>query len=153
MSAEAPVARNEGRSVRSVMGPLWIQVYLPNLIIAIGQGAISPILVYAAVNLHASSAVAAGVVAVNNFGTALIDVPSGRIVARFGESRATWLAGILMAGGLGGCLLAKSVAVLALAVFVQAGGVAIWGVARYTHVSRVAPGFVRGRALSVFGGV
>lgn len=112
-----------------------------------------PILVYAAKDLHASSALAVGVVAINNFGTALFDLPSGRIVARLGEWRSVWVAGVLLVGGLVGCLLADSVALLALSVFVQSAGWALWAVVRITHLSRVAPPFARGRALSSFGGV
>ncbi|MGH8981935.1 MAG: MFS transporter [Acidimicrobiales bacterium] len=133
--------------------PLWAQVYLPNLLVATGQGAMLPILIYAARSLHASPAMATAIVAVNGFGTLLFDLPSGWIVARVGEWRAAWLAAGLMCAGLVGCLVATSVPVLGLGVFLQAAGWSVWSLVRLTHLSRVAPAFARGRALSLFGGV
>lgn len=133
--------------------PLWMQVYLPNLVIATGQGAMLPILVFAARGLHASPAMATAIVAVNGGGTLLFDLPAGQIVARFGEWRSGWIAASAMVVGLVGCLLAQSVWILAASVFVQAAGLAVWSLVRMTHLSRVAPAFARGRALSLFGGV
>ena len=133
--------------------PLWMQVYLPNLIMATGQGAMLPILVYAARGVHASPAMAAVIVAINGFGMLAFDLPSGRIVARFGERGAGWIAAALMVVGLLGCIVATNPWTLALAVFVQAAGWAVWTLVRMTHISRIAPAAVRGRALSFLGGV
>ncbi len=141
------------RSPGAAIRPLWNQVYLPNLIISTGQGAMLPVLIYAARALHASPAVATTIVALNGFGTLLFDLPAGQIVARLGEWRSGWVATVTMLLGLAGCLVASSVAELAAAVFVQAAGLAVWSLARMTHLSRVAPPFARGRALSLFGGV
>jgi MFS family permease len=130
-----------------------MQVYLPNLVISTGQGAMLPILIYAARAVHASPAMATVIVAINGIGTMLFDLPSGQIVARFGEWRSGWIATCAMSAGLVGCLLAQSVWFLAVSVFVQAAGWAVWSLVRMTHLSRVAPAFARGRALSLFGGV
>jgi len=130
-----------------------MQVYLPNLIMATGQGAMLPILVYAARGVHASPAMAAVIVAINGFGMLAFDLPSGRIVARFGERGAGWIAAALMVVGLLGCIVATNPWTLALAVFVQAAGWAVWTLVRMTHISRIAPAAVRGRALSFLGGV
>lgn len=130
-----------------------MQVYLPNLLFATGHGAMLPILVYAARQVHGSSAGAGLLVAVNGFGTMAFDLPAGRVVARLGEWRAGWVAACLLAAGLGGCLLAGSMPVLAVSVFVQAAGWSVWSLVRLTHLSRVAPAHARGRALSLFGGV
>jgi MFS family permease len=141
------------QSAAEAIRPLWMQVYLPNLVIATGQGAMLPILIFAARNLHASPAMATAVVAINGFGTMAFDLPAGRIVARFGEWTAAWVAAGLMGLGLIGCIVADSSWSLALAVFVQAAGWAVWSLVRITHLSRVAPVHARGRALSFFGGV
>lgn len=140
-------------SAARAIRPLWTQVYLPNLVIATGQGAMLPILVYAARDLHASPAMATAIVAINGFGTMVFDLPAGRIVARFGEWRSGWIATCTAVVGLVGCLLAGSVPVLAASIFVQAAGWSVWSLVRLTHLSRVAPAFARGRALSLFGGV
>jgi MFS family permease len=146
-------ACEQPRSAAQAIRPLWTQVYLPNLILATGQGAMLPILIYAARAVHASAAVATAVVAINSLGTMAFDLPSGRIVARLGEWRAGWIAVFTLIAGLLGCLLARSVPALAISVFVQAAGWAVWSLVRLTHLSRVAPVFARGRALSLFGGV
>ncbi|MBO0747543.1 MAG: MFS transporter, partial [Acidimicrobiaceae bacterium] len=148
-----PLSANLRSPAGETIRPLWTQVYLPNLIIATGQGAMLPILVFAARNVHASPSVAAAIVAINGFGTMAFDLPSGRIVARLGEWGAGWVAAGLMILGLIGCIVAGSPWMLGLAVFVQAAGWAVWSLVRVTHLSRVAPAHVRGRALSFFGGV
>src|ERR1700733_7004546 len=149
VSADGSKSASAGRE----LGPLWMQIYLPNLIIATGQGAMIPVLVFAAKHVHASPAVATLVVFVNGFGTMLFDLPAGRIVARFGEQRASWVAAALLGGGLLGCLYSRDVLELSVFIFVQAAGWAVWSLVRLTHLSRVAPVWVRGRALSIFGGV
>lgn len=148
-----PESSEPVRSATQAIRPLWMQVYLPNLVISTGQGAMLPILIYAARGVHASPAMATAIVAVNGFGTLLFDLPAGRIVARFGEWRSAWIAAGAMVAGLVGCLLARSVWLLAASVFVQAAGWAVWSLVRMTHLSRVAPAFARGRALSLFGGI
>lgn len=140
-------------SVGQALRPLWAQVYLPNLLMATGQGAMLPVLVYAAHQVHGSSAAAGALVAVNGLGTMAFDLPAGRIVARLGEWGAAWVAAVLLVAGITGCLLADSFALLALSVFVQAAGWAVWSLVRLSHLSRVAPVHARGRALSLFGGV
>jgi MFS family permease len=130
-----------------------MQIYLPNLIIATGQGAMIPVLVFAAKHVHASPAIAALVVFVNGFGTMLFDLPSGRIVARFGEQHSSWVAAGLLGVGLVGCLFSNNVLELSLFIFIQAAGWAVWSLVRLTHLSRIAPIWARGRALSIFGGV
>ena len=142
-------ARASGHPIRS----LWYQVYLPNLVVATGQGAMLPILVYAARAVHSTSAEAGVLVALNGFGTMLFDLPAGRITARFGERRSMHAATVMLVAGLVGCVVARSFWVLALAVTVQAGGWAVWSLVRMVHLSRVAPPLLRGRALSLFGGV
>jgi len=145
--------REQPLSAAQAIRPLWMQVYLPNLVLATGQGAMLPILIYAARAVHASPAMATAIVAINSLGTMVFDLPSGRIVARLGEWRSGWIGAGTLIAGLIGCLLARSVSLLAVSVFVQAAGWAVWSLVRLTHLSRVAPAFARGRALSLFGGV
>ena len=149
----APAPRPGGPLPSLSIRPLWSQVYLPNLIIATGQGAMIPVLVYAARQVHASPAEAVIVVALNGLGTMFFDLPAGRLTARFGELRSAQLAAAMLVGGLVGCVLASSFLMLACFVALQAAGWALWSLVRLVHLSRVASPEVRGRALSVFGGV
>lgn len=146
-------ARSTRRAAAQAIRPLWTQVYIPNLLLAMGQGAMLPVLVYATKQVHGSTAAAGGIVAINGFGTMLFDLPAGRIVSRLGERRAGAVATLLMTAGLLGCIVAQSVPVLGVSVFVQAAGLAVWTLVRMTHLSRAAPTFARGRALSLFGGI
>ncbi len=130
-----------------------MRVYLPNLVITTGQGAMVPVLVYAAKQVHATPAEAVVVVALNSLGTMVFDLPSGRLTARFGERRSAEMAAAMLVAGLAGCMLARSFLVLAAFVALQAGGWALWSLVRLVHLSRVAPPEARGRALSLFGGV
>ncbi len=141
------------RSTNAAIRPLWNRIYIPNMLLAIGQGAMLPVLVYAAREVHGSTAAASALVAINGFGTMLFDLPAGRIVSRLGEWRAGWVATGLLVVGLLGCLWARSIVVLAVGVFVQAAGLAVWTLVRMTYLSRAAPVVGRGRALSLFGGV
>ncbi len=145
--------RVDARDAAGSIRPLWMQVYLPNLLIATGQGAMLPILVYATRQVHGSTATGAAIVALNGLGTLLFDLPSGRIVARLGEHRSGLLAAAMLSAGLVGCILARSVVELAFGVLVQAAGWALWSLVRMTHLSRAAPVRSRGRALSLFGGL
>ncbi len=140
-------------SEKSLLRGLWMRVYVPNLLIATGQGAMIPVLVFAADRVHASPAAAGLVVALNGFGTMIFDLPSGRIIARLGERNATRISAALLGLGILGCFFARSFPLFVCSLLVQAAGWALWSLVRLTHLSRVAPALVRGRALSLFGGV
>ncbi len=157
-----PVVSNFGPPVgarlRRVSAPsslrgLWMRVYVPNLLVATGQGAMIPVLVYAAHRVHATPAVAGLVVALNGVGTMFFDLPAGRIIARLGERNAAWISAVMMGVGLLGCFFARSFPLFVGSLLVQAAGWALWSLVRLTYLSRVAPALVRGRALSLFGGV
>lgn len=140
-------------SEKRLLRGLWMRVYVPNLLIATGQGAMIPVLVFAADRVHASPAAAGLVVALNGFGTMIFDLPSGRIIARLGEGNATRISAALLGLGILGCFFVRSFPLFVCSLLVQAAGWALWSLVRLTHLSRVAPALVRGRSLSLFGGV
>lgn len=138
---------------RRLLRTLWPRVYLPNLLFAMGQGAIIPVLAITAKHLGASASLAAFIVALNGLGIMLMDLPAGWITARLGEVRSSTLATGLLLVGLVGCYLARTPWEFGLGVFIQASGWAIWSLVRLINVSRLANVTVRGRALSIIGGV
>ncbi len=142
-----------GEPEKRMLRALWMRVYLPNLLLATGQGAMIPVLVFAADRVHASPAAAGLVVALNGFGTMIFDLPAGRIIARLGERNSYWISAALLVVSLVGCFLARSFPLFVCSLLVQAAGWALWSLVRLTHLSRVAPALARGRALSLFGGV
>ena len=132
---------------------LTTSVYIPNLLFAIGQGAAIPVIALLALDLGASPAMAGAIVALRGIGTMVFDVPSGILVARFGERRSMVMAtGVLglIALGIG---LRPSLLVYALLVLVMGFAWSVWALARLTYATEVTPTKHRGRVMSMLGGV
>jgi MFS family permease len=132
---------------------LILSTYLPTFLFSIGQGAVLPIIPLFALELGAPVAVAGLVVAMRGVGTMLFDLPSGMAVSRFGDKGAMVAGTAMVAVVAVGASLSRSVILLAALILVMGGGWAFWQVARLAYVSEVAPIQLRGRALSLVGGV
>ena len=128
-------------------------VFLPTLLYGIGQGAIAPVIVTSAVELHASLTVAGLLAAAVGIGQIAGDLPSGVLIARIGEKRAMLLAVALVAPALFACITARTLWVLGAGVFAAGLGGAMWGLARQTYITDVVPFELRARALSTLAGV
>ena len=132
---------------------LTASVYVPNFLFAVGQGAAIPVIALLALDLGASPAVAGGIVALRGIGTMIFDLPSGLIVARFGERRA-----MVMATGLLGVIalgigLRPSLLVYAGLILLLGFAWSVWALARLTYATEAAPPRHRGRVMSMMGGV
>lgn len=123
-------------------------VFIPVGIFGIGQGAAAPIIAIVALDLGTSVWVAGLVVALMGGGLLLGDLPSGRIVSRFGERRS--IAGGAAVGAVGVvlCLVAWSVWVLALGVLLSGVATSLWSLARQRYLSEVVPLAFRAQAMS-----
>ncbi|MGH8877928.1 MAG: MFS transporter, partial [Stackebrandtia sp.] len=128
-------------------------VYLPATVYSVGQGAIAPIVVLSALELGASAGVAAVVAALTGVGHLVGDVPAGAFAARVGERRAMLWATLLAAAALVACVVAPSVAVLALALVVLGVADSVWMLARHAYLAEAVPTRLRARAMSTLGGV
>ncbi|HVF32380.1 MAG TPA: MFS transporter [Acidimicrobiales bacterium] len=128
-------------------------VYGPSFLFAVGQGAVVPIVALAAKDLGASVALASLTVALRGIGTLVFDLPAGALVSRLGERRAMVVGTGILLASLVGCILATSVWVFAIGMFLMGCGWSMWLLARLTYVSDVMPLRLRGRALSTLGGV
>ncbi len=135
------------------MVALWYRIYLPNLLVLTGQGAIIPVLAIYARRLGASSVTASVIVAMIGLGTLAFDVPAGWIVGRLGEQRAGRLGSLALVGGVAIALFARDPLMLGTGVVVSAAGWAIWLLVRLTYMTRATSYELRGRALSLVGGV
>jgi MFS family permease len=131
---------------------LTASVYLPNLLFAIGQGAAIPVIALLALDLGATPAVAGAIVALRGIGTLLFDVPSGVLVARFGERRAMTMATILLGVTALAIGLRPSLPVYAVLIFLIGCAWSVWALARLTYVTESAPPRHRGRVMSMMGG-
>ncbi len=132
---------------------LFLSVYLPTLLFAVGQGAVVPIVALTAADLGASVAVAGLAVAARGVGTMAFDLPAGALVERYGERRAMAIGTAVLVAALALALASPGIAVFLVAMFVMGCAWSVWLLARLTYVSEVMPFHLRGRALSTLGGV
>ena len=131
---------------------LALPAYGPTVLVAIGQGAILPLVALSARDLGASVTVAAFVVALIGIGHLLGDLPAGALAARVGEQRALIGACVLDAVALVGAFLAPSLLLLAVAVLVTGLAGSMFGLARQAYLTEAVPVRMRARALSTLGG-
>ncbi|SEQ03845.1 Predicted arabinose efflux permease, MFS family [Microlunatus flavus] len=126
--------------------------YGPTILVSIGQGAKLPLVALSARDLGASLGVAAFVVALIGIGQLLGDLPAGALAARIGEQKALVTACAVDAVALLGAFLARSLGVLALAIFVTGLAGAVFSLARQAYLTETVPVRMRARALSTLGG-
>jgi len=129
-----------------------ITAYGPTLLVAVGQGAILPLVALSARALGASVATAAFVVALIGLGQLVGDLPAGALAAKIGEKRALIGACALDATALLGAFLARSLVLLAIAMVVTGLAGAVFGLARHAYLTEAIPIRLRARALSTLGG-
>jgi len=147
--ADPAAAAAEPVTLRSIA----LAAFLPPALFSVAAGAITPVIPLTAVGLGASTALAAVVVALLGLGQLLADPPAGSLTARFGERSVMIGAGILCAAALLVAMLAQSLIMFAIAIFVIGMGTAVWMLARLTFVAELVPFHLRARAMSTLGGV
>ena len=147
-----PSGLHVSRPDRARLRSLVVPIYGPTLLVAIGQGAILPLVALSARALGASVGTAALIVALIGLGQLIGDLPAGALAARIGEQRALVAACILDAVALLGAFLAQSVIVLAVAITVTGLANAVFGLARHAYLTEAIPVPFRARALSTLGG-
>lgn len=132
--------------------PILIPAYGPTAVASLGYGALAPIIALAAIDLGADLATAALVVVLTAFGQLVGDLPAGAIAARLGERRALLLAAAVDTASMTTAYFARSLLVLAIAVFVDGLAAAVFNLARHTWMTVAIPIRYRARALSSLGG-
>jgi MFS family permease len=129
-----------------------VSVYGPTILVAVGQGAILPLVALSARALGASVGTAALIVALIGLGQLIGDLPAGALAARIGERRALIAACVVDALALLGAFLAQSLIVLAVAIMITGLAHAVFGLARHAYLTEAIPVPFRARALSTLGG-
>lgn len=135
---------------------LWriaVPAYGPSILASIGAGAVLPVLAITAVQLGASTGLAALVVGMMGVGALVAALPAGALVARIGERRALVWAGLGEAAAMALALLATQVWMLALAVTFLGAATAVFHLARQSYLTAAVPLALRARALSTLGGM
>jgi MFS family permease len=145
-----------GRGVSSThdfrLRDVALAAYGPTIVNSLGHGAVLPVLAFRARELGADVSTAALVVGLLGLGTLLASLPSGALVARIGERRALFLAGLLEGAALLGAALTSSVLALAVAVVLTGAAWSVFLIARQGFIIDAVPPAFRARALSTLGG-
>jgi MFS family permease len=133
---------------------LVLAVYVPTALLSFGQGLLLATLpLFAADAFDVSYSVVSFVVSAAALGTLITDVPAGAFLSKIGLRRA-------MLGG--SSLVALSTFLLVfdlplevvIALRLASGvGTAVWGLSRHAFIAAAVPVAMRGRAVSVFGGI
>jgi MFS family permease len=133
--------------------PLILSFYVPALAIAICDGMLIPVLPIFAKELAASYGLVGVVLAAQGVGMLVGDVPAGMLTARLGGKK-SMLLGIGLSIASTAVLFWTDSILLAIAWrFVSGFGRALWSVARHAYIAGAVRVEVRGRAISLFGGL
>ena len=141
---------------------LALPVYVPALVFAIGTGAISPVLVLAALSIGFSEAGSSAAVGVFGLVGVFAAPPLGRLITRIGDRRALISAGIVtmiailvsisaLVIGEDNQPFAKSAFVVSLVLI--SIGANIWQLGRQAYVAESVGTSWRARGLSMLGGM
>ncbi|MGH2350938.1 MAG: MFS transporter, partial [Chloroflexota bacterium] len=132
---------------------LLLPVYVPTLLLSIGQGILVPTLPLYAQEFGVSFSLVSLAVAAAGMGTLIGDVPTGMLLERYGRKP------VMVVGTVSLALATLALAFLQfypalVALRLLAGiGTAMWNISRMAYLADVVPVRDRGRALSMFGGV
>ena len=131
-----------------------IVVYLPTLLLALGQGMLVTTMPLFAADFGVTDTLVGLAVSAAALGTLFMDVPAGAFLERLGLRRAMTFGSGLVA--LATCLVALPVVGydLTLVLRIVAGvGTALWGISRLAYITQTVPATGRGQVLSTFGGL
>lgn len=134
-------------------GRTLFAVYGPTLMASIGFGAVIPLVAIQARALGASVGLAAFITALNALAQVMGDLPAGIIADRLGEKYAIVVACLIDTCTMAMVFVARSLIVLAIAVFLQGLTAAVFSLARQTYLTERIPVHWRARAMSTLGGV
>ena len=132
---------------------LLAPVYLPSLLMAVSQEALTILLPLYVLELGATPAFAALIVGLRGIGILLFDVPAGMLVARFGDKPvllgglALILAGLLTLG------LTPNPWALGLAAVALGSGHAAWMLGRQSYLADICAPHELGRAIAAMAGL
>jgi MFS family permease len=130
-----------------------VPAFGPSVLWSVGAGAVLPVVALSALGLGASVGLAALFVGIATVSELAAAVPAGVLVERIGERRALVAAGVLDAVACALALVAPSLWVLGVAVFLMGPSGAMFLLARQSYLTAAAPVAVRARAMSTLGGV
>lgn len=154
LAVKEPEKKPPPSSVRATIRSLVWSVYAPSFLLSVGQGILIPVLPgFAKEEMAVTIGLIGLVVAARHFGTMAFDVPAGILVGRLGL-RKTMIAGVILFGiSAIWAGLSPNFASLMAARLLAGASYALWSISRHSYIAAAVPVDVRGRALSVFGGI
>ena len=126
--------------------------FLPAMIYEIGNGAVMPILVTTAIDLGASTGVAAFTLSLLGVGRVIGDVPAAWVAERYGDRRSMMMASGIALLAFGTCMITPSLALLQVALLILGMTSSVFYLARQSYLLEVAPVSLRARAQSTLAG-
>ena len=139
--------------ILEVIRSLILPVYLPSALYAIAQNAIQILLPLYALKLGGGFAMAAAMVGMRGIGTMLSDVPSGLLVARFGD-KAVMVIGLLILLIMAlGCAITTTAWLVGFLALGFGAGAGMFLLARLTFITDTVQLNQRGRVISVMAGL
>jgi MFS family permease len=130
-----------------------LPVFTPSLLFGIAEGGLLPIIPASAQAMGASLPTAGIILGLVMIGTLVADIPAARLINILGERKAMMTAAAVASVGVFTALLATTLWVLGLGVFILGASVAVFGLARHSYLTEIVPYSHRARALSILGGV
>jgi MFS family permease len=137
-------------------GPVYsllLPVFIPTLLLSIGQGILVPILPLYAQDFGVNYALVSLVVAAAGLGTLVGDVPAGMMLERFGRKPVMVVGTVCLALATLFLVYLQFFPALVLLRFLAGVGTAMWNISRMAYLTDTVPMRDRGRAISSFGGV
>lgn len=143
-----------GSSTVENLKPLIFSVYIPTFLFAVAQGLLIPILpIHARDNLGANEALIGMVVGARYLGAMTFDIPAGILISSFGL-RKTMITGIVVFALASICAALSPTILLLIISRITAGiSLSLWGISRHSYIAVSVKSSIRGRALSLFGGI
>jgi MFS family permease len=132
---------------------LLLPVYVPSLLMAVNQEALTILLPLHVVALGASPAFAAVIVGLRGVGVLLFDVPAGMLVARFGD-KPVLLGGLaLLLFGFATLGVTANPWAVGAAALALGSGHAAWMLGRQSYLADVCATHELGRAIAAMAGL
>ncbi len=128
---------------------LILPVYLPALLLAFGQGVVTPTFAIYVKSFSLSYGLTTFVIAVAVVG----NLPAGILVERIGRRPSMIVGAMLDALSMLGVGLATNVFQLIIYRLIGGIGGALWSLSRHAYMTDVIPRSERGRSIALFGGI
>lgn len=132
---------------------LIIAVYVPTVLLALGQGILLATLPLYADSFDTSYLLISFAVSAAALGTLVTDVPAGALLGWIGLRRAMIAGTGLVAVGTTAVMFQDSYQSFVTLRLVAGIGTALWGLSRHAMIAESIAPSERGRAISVFGGI